>query len=74
MLSDSYDTSATAITHAAGDVASGDLPGASNPCGHTTPVTVLSDFAGGTDEGRAMLQAIHDVVPGAQLAFQYRHR
>ncbi|HKP72549.1 MAG TPA: S8 family serine peptidase, partial [Pyrinomonadaceae bacterium] len=53
------------------DVASGDLPGTGNPNGYTTPVTVLQEAAagGGNDEGRAMAQIIHDVVPGARLYF-----
>ena len=38
--------------------------------GFTTPVTVLSDLAsGGSDEGRAMLEIVHDVAPGAQLYY-----
>lgn len=66
-LSDSYNTSGTA---ASGDVASGDLPGEDNPNGYTTSVDVLEESeSGGTDEGRAMLQLIHDIAPGAALGF-----
>jgi Subtilase family len=57
-LSDSFDCQGGA----AGDVASGDL----------SPVNVLQEDPGcgsGTDEGRAMLQIVHDVAPGAGLAF-----
>ncbi|MCE2845971.1 MAG: S8 family serine peptidase, partial [Sphingobacteriales bacterium] len=54
------------------DVLNGDLPGAGNPFGRTTPVHVLKDFPYGSasDEGRAMLQLIHDVAPDAELAFR----
>lgn len=51
------------------DIASGDLPGPGNPLGHLTPVEVLAEPPLGTDEGRAMLQIVHDLAPGAQLAF-----
>ena len=82
-LSDSFNTATKAVTgnqpiatHAAEDEASGDLPGAANPCaGQQTPVRVIEDYAGvsgeeeSTDEGRAMLQTAHDVAPGASLAF-----
>jgi hypothetical protein len=60
-MSDSFNC----LGGAAADVASGDLP----------PVTVIREVpnclvAGDNDdEGRAMLQLIHDVAPGAHLAF-----
>jgi hypothetical protein len=60
VLSDSFNC----LSGAPGDVASGDLPAGG--------VTVLQDDPGcssGTDEGRAMLQIVHDVAPGASLAF-----
>ncbi len=58
-LSDSYDC----LGGAAGDVGSGDLPAG---------VVVLADEPGcgsGTDEGRAMMQIVSDVAPGASQAF-----
>jgi hypothetical protein len=57
-LSDSFDC----LGGAAGDVASGDLP---------TGIVVLDDFIdpGCIDEGRAMMQLIADVAPGAAQAF-----
>ncbi len=72
VLSDSYDKAQTPPTTAAQDVNTGDLPGATNPCSQTTPVTVLEDYSGSDsvdDEGRAMLQIVHDLAPGAQLGF-----
>jgi hypothetical protein len=54
-LSDSYDFLGGAAT----DVANNDLPGG---------VIVLED-SGSTDEGRAMMQLIHDVAPGSSQAF-----
>ena len=68
VLSDSYNRSTQTVTSASDDVQTGDLPGADNPVGRTTPVDVLDD-ASGTDEGRAMLQLIHDLAPGAALGF-----
>ncbi len=65
VLSDSYD----ALGGAATDIITGDLPGPGNPNGYTLPVDVLSDIPGASDEGRAMMQIIHDVAPGAELAF-----
>ncbi len=58
VLSDSFNC----LGGAAADVANNDL----------SPVAVLQDDPGcssGTDEGRAMLQLVHDVAPGADLAF-----
>lgn len=71
ILSDSYDQSASAVTHASDDVASGDLPGAGNPCGYLTAVSVISPSlaSNNADEGRAMLQIVHDLAPGATLKF-----
>ena len=79
VLSDSFDaatldsTGETLTDHAATDVATGDLPGPGNPFGHGTPVDVLADAdpadPANTDEGRAMLQIVHDLAPGAALAF-----
>jgi hypothetical protein len=64
VLSDSYDNLGGAAT----DVSNGELPGTGNPCGYTTPVVVQADLAsGGTDEGRAMAQAVHDLAPGATI-------
>ena len=73
VLSDSFDTSSESATDAADDVASGDLPGAANPCDRTDPVEVLQDFTDTEeptiDEGRGMAQIVHDLAPGADLAF-----
>lgn len=68
VLSDSYNAS-TGPIKAANDIASGDLPGAGNPLGNAQPVVVLEDRPTGTDEGRAMLQIVHDIAPQARLGF-----
>ncbi|WP_035641948.1 S8 family serine peptidase, partial [Bradyrhizobium sp. ORS 375] len=48
---------------AAADEASGALPSASK-------IQILKDMpSGGSDEGRAMMQVIHDIAPDASLAF-----
>ena len=70
ILSDSFNRRASAATHAAGDVVSGDLPGPGSPCGSQSPVAVLDDsVSSGSDEGRAMAQVVHDLAPGASLSF-----
>jgi hypothetical protein len=67
VISDSYNEKGGAAT----DIANGDLPGTTNPYGYTTPVTTVQDYlhASATDEGRAMLQIVHDLAPDAQLFF-----
>jgi Subtilase family len=79
VLSDSFDTAteseavegAPVATHAHEDEISNDLPGRVGTCsGQQVPVNVLEDGpSNSTDEGRAMLQVIHDVAPHAELAF-----
>ena len=66
ILSDSYNTAgATNI-----GIESGELPGTVNPYGSKNAVQVLQDsYTGGTDEGRAMAEIVHDVAPNAELAF-----
>lgn len=68
VMSDSYDTN-VAPNSAALDISTGDLPGVGNPFGNTEPVVVLEDFPARTDEGRAMLQIVHDLAPKAKLGF-----
>lgn len=56
VLSDSFN----AVGGAAIDIATGDLP---------SNLGILQDSPSGSDEGRAMMQLIHDVAPGARLLF-----
>jgi hypothetical protein len=77
VISDSYDTAIEAIgggaiaSHAAEDELTDDLPGPGNDCsGQELPVHVVAEGpADSTDEGRAMLQVVHDLAPHAELAF-----
>ena len=58
IMSDSYDN----LGGEAADIASGDLP---------NDVTVLLDLgSGGIDEGRAMAQLVHNILPNADLLFR----
>jgi VCBS repeat-containing protein len=61
VISDSFNISGNGSAQQ--DIASGDLP--------AEGVTVLKEgtAANGSDEGRAMLQIIHDIAPGATLLF-----
>jgi PKD repeat protein len=64
VVSDSYN----ALGGAAADVASGDLPLGGVPViGGESPYCGTLIFC--TDEGRAMLQIVHDIAPGAGLLF-----
>ena len=71
IISDSFDTDSVTsgdgtapITNYADDIASGDLPAGINV------LLDLPEPANNTiDEGRAMAQLIHDIAPGADLAF-----
>jgi len=61
VLSDSFDCVKTPGKDYTNDVGTGDLP---------VGVNVLADQTSGcSDEGRAMAQVVHDVAPGAGLAF-----
>ena len=71
VLSDSYDCApgpfepGAPFTRAAEDIANGDLP---------RDVLILKDLAAAptddcSDEGRGMMQLVHDVAPGSPLAF-----
>lgn len=64
VLSDSYNT----LGGAAADITNGDLPAAG-----VTVINGESSLCGSVvfciDEGRAMLQIVHDVAPGADLLF-----
>lgn len=67
VISDNYNK----LGGANNDIASGDLPGPNNPFGYTQPVNVRNDpnVSAPSDEGRAMLQIIHDIAPAAELFF-----
>ncbi|MEI9944334.1 MAG: hypothetical protein WDN26_08915 [Chitinophagaceae bacterium] len=69
VISDSYDNKHAAQV----DIDEGELPGtkSNGTAGdNPDPVQVVQDLAlRGNDEGRAMLQIVHDIAPKAKLAF-----
>ena len=72
VVSDSFAATSAPGSTVADDIANGLLPGPGNPCGRQTPVEVLrdgTDIPTSVDEGRAMLQLVHGIAPGASLAF-----
>jgi subtilisin family serine protease len=79
VLSDSFnvateaaDGSGPVATHAQQDIVSNDIPGPAGTCSdQQVPVRVLEEGPAGEgeDEGRAMLQIVHDLAPHASLAF-----
>lgn len=66
VLSDSYNS----LGGEALGISNGELPGLGNAT-NSNPVTILLDdiFPSNIDEGRAMLEIVHDVAPQANLAF-----
>jgi hypothetical protein len=82
VISNSFDsatlgaTGAPIATRAHEDELTNDLPGKASTCSdQQLPVDVIAEDPVGkpaseyTDEGRAMLQAVHDLAPHAKLAF-----
>jgi hypothetical protein len=67
VISDSYNTAPGVTIRAADDIGSGDLPIGVNVLDDTYPVSIPDNEP--IDEGRAMLQIVHDVAPDAALAF-----
>jgi len=55
----------------AAGIASGDLPGPGNPNGYTKPVVIVEEAAAEItdDEGRAMIEIMHDLAPAADFLF-----
>jgi hypothetical protein len=64
VLSDSFNC----LGGAASDVTTGDL----SAVNVIQEISSCSGPSGGDDEGRAMLQIVHDVAPGANLALPRR--
>jgi hypothetical protein len=72
ILSDSYNALVTPTNDPVDlDITTGELPGVGNPI-NSTPVILLDPLPQypGSDEGRAMLQVVHDIAPKAALYFR----
>ncbi|NQU84970.1 MAG: S8 family serine peptidase, partial [Mariniphaga sp.] len=68
VLSNSYNTLGD---DAATDVRNDDLPGIESLGNNKIPVEIVKEYSGvSTDEGRAMLQIVHDIAPQAKLFFR----
>lgn len=68
VISDSFNKTGAAVTVNT-QIMNGNLPGIGNPNGYTTSIQVVKDSASGGDEGRALMEIIHDLAPGAELMF-----
>ena len=67
VISDSYDNKGAAAT----DVTNNDLPERPIQMVLRPPsIMTLNFFGGGSDEGRAMAQIVHDVAPDAEIFFR----
>jgi Subtilase family len=70
VMSDSYNC----LGGAASDIASGDLPSGANRIVLVSDLSASECSSSGSDEGRAMMQLVYDVAPGARLAFRTAFR
>ena len=62
----------TSYNNANGEAAginSGDLPGPGNPNGFTKPVIILDESDVSDDEGRALIEIMHDLAPAADYVY-----
>lgn len=70
VLSNTYNNRPDEGITAEDDISTGDLPGPGHPRGFTDPVRVLDEGdTPSNDEGRALLQIVHDIAPAARLSY-----